>query len=65
LAISYLVLHLVLLLVQGIVIVVLELISHVVLTYMVKELPTDATMREMTHVGFDSILVVILFVGSV
>ena len=48
-----------------IVIVILELVSHVVLTYMVKKLPTYATMREVTHVGLDSIRVVMIFVGSV
>lgn len=52
-------------LVQLIVIIILELISHMVLTYVVKKLPTHTTVREMTHVGFYSIGVVIIRIGSI
>ena len=36
-----------------------------ILAYMVKKLPTHATMRKMTHIGLDSIGVVIFCIGSV
>ena len=63
--VCHLVLHSFVLFVQWIFIVVLELVSHVILANVVKELPTDATMREVTHVGLNSILVIKLSVCGV